>query len=91
MVFAKLLSFYINLSILITYLPFLVFPEISLNTNLPFPLIVITSPTFTCFDDFVSFLKFKNTLSCSNISIALLLDVLAKLATILSNLSDATI
>ena len=79
------------LSTFIINRPFFVFPEISLNSNLPFPRIVIISPTFTCLEDLVSVLKFNNTLSCSKYSTALFLEVLARLETILSSLSDAII
>ena len=59
--------------------------------NLPFPLIVITSFNFNCLESFVSFCPFIKTLSWLIICAALLLEVLAKSDTILSNRRDGTI
>lgn len=73
------------------YLPLFVFPKNSFTINLPFPLIVIISFCFICFDGFVSFFPFINTLSCSIMFTAFPLEVLAKSDTKLSSLSEGTI
>ena len=85
------MSIYTYFSINTTVLPLLVVPVNSFTINLPFPLIVIISFNFICLESLVSFCPLTKTLSCSMMLAALLLEVLAKSETILSNLKEGTI